>query len=191
MQLCFVTNNKNKLLEVSSILQPIVKINSLDDIGFYDQIPETGSTLEENSLVKAKCIYDKFGMNCFADDTGLEIDSLDGSPGVYSARYAGLDCNADDNINLVLNNMKGVYNRKAIFRTVITLFLDSEQFSFEGKVDGKISFEPKGDFGFGYDPIFVPNGFDNTFGEMRSIDKNKISHRKKAINRLSLFLDKC
>ena len=191
MQLCFVTNNKNKLLEVSSILQPIVKINSLDDIGFYDQIPETGSTLEENSLVKAKCIYDKFGMNCFADDTGLEIDALDGDPGVYSARYAGLDCNADDNINLVLNNMKGVYNRKAIFRTVITLFLDSEQFSFEGKVDGKISLESKGNFGFGYDPIFVPNGFDNTFGEMRSIDKNKISHRKKAINRLSLFLDKC
>ncbi len=191
MQLCFVTNNKNKLLEVSSILQPIVKINSLDDIGFYDQIPETGSTLEENSLVKAKCIYDKFGMNCFADDTGLEIDALDGDPGVYSARYAGLDCNADDNINLVLNNMKGVSNRKAIFRTVITLFLDSEQFSFEGRVDGKISLESKGNFGFGYDPIFVPNGFDNTFGEMRSIDKNKISHRKKAINRLSLFLDKC
>ena len=191
MQLCFVTNNKNKLLEVSSILQPIVKINSLDDIGFYDQILETGSTLEENSLVKAKCIYDKFGMNCFADDTGLEIDALDGDPGVYSARYAGLNCNADDNINLVLNNMKGVSNRKAIFRTVITLFLDSEQFSFEGKVDGKISLEPKGNFGFGYDPIFVPNGFDNTFGEMRSIDKNKISHRKKAINRLSLFLDKC
>ena len=191
MQLCFVTNNKNKLLEVSSILQPIVKINSLDDIGFYDQIPETGSTLEENSLVKAKCIYDKFGMNCFADDTGLEIDALDGDPGVYSARYAGLNCNADDNINLVLNNMKDVSNRKAIFRTVITLFLDSEQFSFEGKVDGKISLEPKGNFGFGYDPIFVPNGFDNTFGEMRSIDKNKISHRKKAINRLSLFLDKC
>jgi len=191
MQLCFVTNNKNKLLEVSSILQPIVKINSLDDIGFYDQILETGSTLEENSLVKAKCIYDKFGMNCFADDTGLEIDALDGDPGVYSARYAGLNCNADDNINLVLNNMKDVSNRKAIFRTVITLFLDSEQFSFEGKVDGKISLEPKGNFGFGYDPIFVPNGFDNTFGEMRSIDKNKISHRKKAINRLSLFLDKC
>ena len=191
MQLCFVTNNKNKLLEVSSILQPIVKINSLDDIGFYDQILETGSTLEENSLVKAKCIYDKFGMNCFADDTGLEIDALDGDPGVYSARYAGLNCNADDNINLVLNNMKDVSNRKAIFRTVITLFLDSEQFSFEGKVDGKISLEPKGNFGFGYDPIFVPNGFDNTFGEMRSIDKNRISHRKKAINRLSLFLDKC
>ena len=191
MQLCFVTNNKNKLLEVSSILKPIIKINSLDDIEFYDQIPETGSTLEENSLEKAKYIYDKFGMNCFADDTGLEIDSLDGSPGVYSARYAGLNCNADDNINLVLNKMKGFSNRKATFRTIITLFLDSEQFSFEGKIDGKISFEPKGDFGFGYDPIFIPNGFNITFGEMSSLDKNKISHRKKAINRLSLFLDKC
>ena len=191
MQLCFVTNNKNKLLEVSSILKPIIKINSLDDIEFYDQIPETGSTLEENSLEKAKYIYDKFGMNCFADDTGLEIDSLDGSPGVYSARYAGLNCNADDNINLVLNKMKGFSNRKATFRTIITLFLDSEQFSFEGKIDGKISFEPKGDFGFGYDPIFIPNGFNITFGEMSSLDKNKISHREKAINRLSLFLDKC
>lgn len=191
MQLCFVTNNKNKLLEVSSILKPIIKINSLDDIEFYDQIPETGSTLEENSLEKAKYIYDKFGMNCFADDTGLEIDSLDGAPGVYSARYAGLNCNADDNIKLVLNKMKGFSNRKATFRTIITLFLDSEQFSFEGKIDGKISFEPKGDFGFGYDPIFIPNGFNITFGEMSSLDKNKISHRKKAINRLSLFLDKC
>lgn len=191
MQLCFVTNNKNKLLEVSSILKPIIKINSLDDIEFYDQIPETGSTLEENSLEKAKYIYDKFGMNCFADDTGLEIDSLDGAPGVYSARYAGLNCNADDNIKLVLNKMKGFSNRKATFRTIITLFLDSEQFSFEGKVDGKISLEPKGDFGFGYDPIFIPNGFNITFGEMSSVDKNKISHRKKAINRLSLFLDKC
>ena len=191
MQLCFVTNNKNKLLEVSSILKPIIKINSLDDIEFYDQIPETGSTLEENSLEKAKYIYDKFGMNCFADDTGLEIDSLDGAPGVYSARYAGLNCNADDNIKLVLNKMKGFSNRKATFRTIITLFLDSEQFSFEGKIDGKISFEPKGDFGFGYDPIFIPNGFNITFGEMSSVDKNKISHRKKAINRLSLFLDKC
>lgn len=191
MQLCFVTNNKNKLLEVSSILKPIIKINSLDDIEFYDQIPETGSTLEENSLEKAKYIYDKFGMNCFADDTGLEIDSLDGAPGVYSARYAGLNCNADDNIKLVLNKMKGFSNRKATFRTIITLFLDSEQFFFEGKVDGKISLEPKGDFGFGYDPIFIPNGFNITFGEMSSVDKNKISHRKKAINRLSLFLDKC
>ena len=191
MQLCFVTNNKNKLLEVSSILKPIIKINSLDDIEFYDQIPETGSTLEENSLEKAKYIYDKFGMNCFADDTGLEIDSLDGAPGVYSARYAGLNCNADDNIKLVLNKMKGFSNRKATFRTIITLFLDSEQFFFEGKVDGKISIEPKGDFGFGYDPIFIPNGFNITFGEMSSVDKNKISHRKKAINRLSLFLDKC
>ena len=190
MEICFVTNNKYKLLEVSSILKPTLKVNSLSDIGFYDQIPETGATLEENSLEKAKFIYDRFKLNCFADDTGLEIDALDGAPGVYSARYAGVNCNADDNINLVLNNMKDISNRNASFRTIITLFLDSEKFVFEGKIDGKISFKAKGNFGFGYDPIFIPNNFNISFGEMKAIDKNRISHRKKAINKLGLFLGK-
>ena len=190
MEICFVTNNKNKLLEVSSILKPTLKVNSLSDIGFYDQIPETGATLEENSLEKAKFIYDRFKLNCFADDTGLEIDALDGAPGVYSARYAGVNCNADDNINLVLNNMKDISNRNASFRTIITLFLDSEKFVFEGKIDGKISFKAKGNFGFGYDPIFIPNNFNISFGEMKAIDKNRIYHRKKAINKLGLFLGK-
>ena len=129
-------------------------------------------------------------MNCFADDTGLEIDALDGAPGVYSARYAGVNCNADDNINLVLNNMKDISNRNASFRTIITLFLDSEKFVFEGKIDGKISLKAKGNFGFGYDPIFIPNNFNISFGEMKAIDKNRISHRKKAINKLGLFLGK-
>ena len=130
MQLCFVTNNKNKLLEVSSILEKELIINSLDDIGFSDQIPETGKTIEDNSLEKAEFINKKFKLNCFADDTGLEIQSLNGNPGVHSARYAGIQCNANENINLVLKNMKDVSNRKASFRTIITLILDSNFFFF-------------------------------------------------------------
>jgi len=190
MQLCFVTNNKNKLLEVSSILEKELIINSLDDIGFSDQIPETGKTIEDNSLEKAEFINKKFKLNCFADDTGLEIQSLNGNPGVHSARYAGIQCNANENINLVLKNMKDVSNRKASFRTIITLILDSNFFFFEGKIDGKISYEPKGSYGFGYDPIFIPDGYNITFGEMQPEKKNKISHRKKAINKLYLFLRK-
>ena len=188
MEICFVTNNKYKLLEVSSILKPTLKVNSLSDIGFYDQIPETGATLEENSLEKAKFIYDRFKLNCFADDTGLEIDALDGAPGVYSARYAGVNCNADDNINLVLNNMKDISNRNASFRTIITLFLDSEKFVFEGKIDGKISFKAKGNFGFGYDPIFIPKGKKLTFGEMKPNEKYKIDHRYLAFKKIKKFL---
>ena len=190
MQLCFVTNNKNKLLEVSSILGKELIINSLDDIGFSDQIPETGKTIEDNSLEKAEFINKKFKLNCFADDTGLEIQSLNGNPGVHSARYAGIQCNANENINLVLKNMKGVSNRKASFRTVITLILNSKLFFFEGKVDGNISYAPKGTYGFGYDPIFIPDGYNITFGEMQLEKKNKISHRKKAIDKLYLFLRK-
>ena len=187
MKLCFVSNNKNKLSEVSSILKNI-EIISLDDIGFNEDIPETGSSLEENSQLKAKCIYDKFKIDCFADDTGLEIESLNGEPGVYSARYAGNRSNSQDNIGLVLKKMKNFTSRNAQFTTIITLYLDSKVYVFDGSVKGTISSKPIGKFGFGYDSIFIPKGHDITFAQMTSEDKNKISHRKKAIKKLNMFL---
>ena len=187
MKLCFVTNNKNKLSEVSSIIKNI-EIISLEDIGFYEDIPETGSSLKENSQLKAKSIYEKFNIDCFADDTGLEIDCLNGEPGVYSARYAGNKNTSKDNIDLVLKKMKNITNRNAQFRTIITLYLDSKVYFFEGSVIGSISSEPIGNFGFGYDSIFLPKGYDLTFAQMNSDAKNKISHRKKAIERLNMFL---
>ncbi|MBE49216.1 MAG: non-canonical purine NTP pyrophosphatase, RdgB/HAM1 family [Flammeovirgaceae bacterium] len=187
MKLCFVTNNKNKLSEVSSILKN-VKIISLEDISFYEDILETGSSLKENSELKAKCIYEKFNIDCFADDTGLEIDFLNGEPGVYSARYAGNRSNSKDNIDLVLKKMKNSKNRNAHFRTIITLYLDSKVYFFDGSVSGTISYKPIGNFGFGYDSIFIPQGYDITFAQMSGEAKNKISHRKKAIEKLNMFL---
>ena len=187
MKLCFVSNNKNKLLEVSSILKNI-EIISLEDIGFNEEILETGSSLKENSQLKAKCIYDKFNIDCFADDTGLEIESLNGEPGVYSARYEGNRSNSTDNINLVLKKMKNSTNRNAQFRTIVTLYLKSKVYFFDGSIRGTISSQPIGKFGFGYDSIFIPEGYNLTFAQMTGDDKNKISHRKKAIQKLNTFL---
>ena len=187
MKLCFVSNNKNKFSEVSSIMKNI-EIISLEDIGFNEDIPETGSSLKENSQLKAKSIYDKFNIDCFADDTGLEIETLNGEPGVYSSRYAGNRSNSKDNIDLVLKKMKNSTNRNAQFRTIITLYLDSKVYFFDGSVKGMISSQPIGKFGFGYDSIFMPKGYDLTFAQMTSEDKNKISHRKKAIQKLNMFL---
>ncbi|HOS15765.1 MAG TPA: non-canonical purine NTP diphosphatase [Bacteroidales bacterium] len=188
MQLIFATNNPHKLFEVESILNSHIKILSLKDINCSDEIPETADTLEGNALQKAHFIYNRFKQNCFADDTGLEIEALNGRPGVYSARYAGEDCNFDDNMNKVLNEMNGMLNRKASFRTVIALILNGKEYLFEGKVDGEILKEKKGIIGFGYDPIFQPAGFNKTFAEMATDEKNHISHRGRSIQKLVDFL---
>jgi len=188
MQLIFATNNPHKLFEVKSILSSNIKILSLKDINCTDEIPETADTLEGNALQKAHFIYDRYKQNCFADDTGLEIEALNGRPGVYSARYAGEDCNFDDNMNKVLNEMNSMLNRKASFRTVIALILNGKKYLFEGKVEGAILNEKRGVEGFGYDPIFQPAGFNKTFAEMATDQKNRISHRGRSIKKLVDFL---
>lgn len=188
MQLIFATNNPHKLFEVKSILSSNIKILSLKDINCTDEIPETADTLEGNALQKAHFIYDRYKQNCFADDTGLEIEALNGRPGVYSARYAGEGCNFDDNMNKVLNEMNGMLNRKASFRTVIALILNGKEYLFEGKVEGAILNEKRGVEGFGYDPIFQPAGFNKTFAEMATDQKNRISHRGRSIKKLVDFL---
>jgi XTP/dITP diphosphohydrolase len=193
MKIVFATNNKHKLEEVSKILPPAFEILSLKDIGCYDELPETGNTLEANATQKARYVFDKYGYDCFADDTGLEIEALDGRPGVYSARFAGPDCNFQDNIRKVLTEMKGEENRKAKFRTVICLLRknNSETISpvlFQGEVRGEILKEEKGTHGFGYDPLFIPEGFSKTFAEMDAVEKNAISHRADAVKKLAEFL---
>lgn len=188
MKLIFATNNNNKTIEIQNILGDEFELLSLKDIGFTEDIPEPYDTLEANALAKARHIYAINRCNCFADDTGLEIDALDGVPGVYSARYAGEQKRAEDNVKKVLKNLEGEKNRKAQFRTVFALILDGEEFLFEGIVKGEISETPKGDDGFGYDPIFVPEGFDLSFAEMSISEKNKISHRARATRKLTHFL---
>lgn len=186
MDLVFATNNGHKLHEVRELLRECggVEIVSLMDIGCVDDIEETGTTLDENSLIKAKYVWDKYGKNCFADDTGLEVEALDGRPGVYSARYAGEGCTFKDNVVKLLKEMEGKGNRRACFRTVITLIMDGKVHSFEGRVDGRILEKETGDEGFGYDPVFVPDGYDDSFAEMPLDLKNSISHRGKAMMKL-------
>lgn len=186
MEFVFATNNKHKLEEVRELLKGdgLVKVLSMSDIGCFDDIEETGFTLEDNSLIKAKHVWNKYGKNCFADDTGLEIEALDGRPGVYSARYAGEGCSFRDNVLKVLKEMEGVENRRACFRTVVTLVFDGEIYQFEGRVDGRILCEETGVGGFGYDPLFVPDGYDESFAEMSLEQKNGISHRGLAMNKL-------
>jgi XTP/dITP diphosphohydrolase len=164
------------------------RILSLDDIGFYGEIEETAPDLEGNALIKARLIHEKTGSGCFADDTGLEVDFLEGRPGVHSARYAGEYATYADNVNKLLGEMDGAENRNARFRTVIALILDGREYLFEGRVDGTILTAPRGDSGFGYDPVFVPDGYTRTFAEMTSVEKNSISHRGMAIERLLRFL---
>jgi len=180
MKLVFATNNKHKLDEISKMAGKHFEIVSLAEIGCTDEIPETGETLEENALQKAKYIYDKYNLNCFADDTGLEIDALNGEPGVYTARFAGPDCSPADNIAKTLKVMQGVEERTACFRTVICCIIDGEEYEFEGRVDGYIPHEIMGDGGFGYDPIFVPEGYETSFAQMHMSEKNTISHRGRA-----------
>lgn len=188
MNLVFATNNSNKVKEIQTLLPESISILSLKDINCFDDIPETQNTLEGNSEQKADFVKNNFGNDCFADDTGLFIESLNGEPGIYSARYAGKDGNAKANINKVLTKLDGLKNRNAHFKTVICLIINNKKYFFEGRVDGKIISKEKGVDGFGYDPIFVPNDYDITFAEMPLSEKNKISHRAKAVKKLIEFL---
>jgi len=187
-KLVFATNNRHKLNEIRSLLHGQYEILSLLDIGCTVEIPETGDTLEENSSIKARHVYREYGMDCFADDTGLEIEALGGRPGVFSARYAGEDCNPENNLIKVLSELEGKSNRKARFRTVICLIEKGEEYFFEGVANGKIIEEKRGAEGFGYDPVFVPEGLDTTFAEMPLAVKNTISHRAKAMRELIAWL---
>ena len=188
MKLVFATNNLNKLSEIQSLVPKEIEILSLKDIDCNEELAETAATLEGNALQKASYVFENYGYNCFADDTGLEIDALNGDPGVYSARYAGEECRAEDNINLVLQKLKGQTNRIAEFRTVIALIIDGKETFFEGNCKGDITEFRSGLEGFGYDPIFLPNGFDKTFAEMKQNEKGAISHRAKAVEKLVEFL---
>lgn len=188
MKLVFATNNQHKLDEVRKITDGYADIISLSDINCHEDIPETADTLEGNALQKAHYIKDNFGYDCFADDTGLEVEVLDNAPGVYSARYAGLAHDSEANINKLLHEMENKENRKARFRTVIALILDGKEYMFEGIINGSIINEKRGKAGFGYDPIFIPDSYSQTFAEMGNDIKNKISHRAKAIKKLTTFL---
>ena len=188
MEIIFATHNLHKTEEVRAILGPNYQIRNLPELGCPD-IPETADTLKGNALQKAQYVVDHYHVNCFADDTGLEVEALDGRPGVYSARYAGEGCTYQDNVRKMLNEMRGMTNRKACFKTVIALILNGEQYFFEGRVDGQILTEQRGTDGFGYDPIFLPDGFDQTFAEMDAAAKNAISHRGRAMQQLKMFLD--
>ncbi|KAA6347691.1 Nucleoside triphosphate pyrophosphohydrolase [termite gut metagenome] len=187
-QLVFATNNLHKLKEVSFMLGSKVALLSLNDINCLVDIPETAATLEGNALLKAKYIYEKYGLNCFADDTGLEVEALNNEPGVYSARYVGEGKNSQANMLKLLQKLEGEENRKACFRTVVALILHGEEHLFEGIVHGEIIKEGRGNSGFGYDPVFVPEGYRKTYAELRNDIKNAVSHRAMAINKLCEFL---
>ncbi|MDC0178018.1 non-canonical purine NTP diphosphatase [Polaribacter sp.] len=188
MKLVFATNNLNKLKEVQEMLPDSIQLLSLEDIGCSDEIDETESTLEGNANLKAGYIKNKFGFNCFADDTGLEVISLDGKPGVYSARFAGEPANSENNMQKLLVDLENKTNRKAQFRTAVALHINDEKFLFEGICKGEILRMKQGEKGFGYDPIFKPEGFDQSFAAMSSAEKNTISHRGIAIQKLVYFL---
>ncbi len=187
-KICFATNNAHKIEEVQAILGENFTLLTLKQIGCEDELPETGNTLEANSLQKARYLFDHYQIDCFADDSGLEVTALNGEPGVFSARYAGEQRSHADNIALLLKNLSGVKDRSAQFRTVITLILDGKVTQFEGAVKGEIIEELRGDEGFGYDPIFIPEGYNQTFAEMSLEEKGKISHRAKAVEKLINFL---
>lgn len=187
-KLVFATNNLHKLNEVSTILENKIELLSLNDINCHIDIPETSNTLEGNALLKAQYIYSNYKLNCFADDTGLEVEALNGEPGVYSARYAGDIHNSEANMLKLLHNMENKENRQAQFRTVISLILDETEYQFEGIIKGKIITEKRGASGFGYDPVFIPEGYNKTFAELGDEIKNKISHRAQAVNKLCKFL---
>jgi XTP/dITP diphosphohydrolase len=188
-KLVFATNNAHKLEEVVSIIDKKYKILSLNDINCFDEIPETADTLEGNALLKARFVAQRYGFDCFADDTGLEVTALNGAPGVYSARYAGEGKNSSDNVAKLLDELRDCPDRNARFRTVIALIIDGNEHLFEGIVGGEIIDRPRGNEGFGYDPVFRPEGFEQTFAEMAASLKNSISHRGRAVSKLKKFLD--
>lgn len=186
----FATNNKNKLREIRDIVGSKYNILSLSDINCHEDIPETADTIEGNALLKARFVKEKYGYDCFADDTGLEVEALDNRPGVYSARFAGEECNSENNINKLLSELEDIENRKARFRTVIALIKGDTEEEFEGVIYGNISHERHGEGGFGYDKVFVPENYEKTFAEMLPEEKNSISHRAKATRLLIEYLNK-
>lgn len=190
MKLVFASNNKNKIQEIQALVPNIIQIVSLEEIGCTEDIPETADTIEGNAILKANYVTEKYGFDCFADDTGLEVDALNGAPGVYSARYAGEQKDANDNMDKLLSELKDKSNRKANFKTVIALNLNGKQNLFTGIINGKIIEEKIGTNGFGYDPIFVADGYEKTFAELSMEEKSTISHRGIAVKELILFLQK-
>ena len=189
-KLVFASQNIGKYDEVKKMMPKKISLLSLNDINFSGNIEETGKTLKQNAKIKSDFIFKNYKINCFADDTGLEIDSLNGMPGVYSARFAGKNCNSQDNIEKVWKLLSRHENTKARFKSVFSLNIRGKTIFFEGKIDGKIIFKQKGQNGFGYDSIFIPNGHKKTFAELNLVEKNKITHRSKALKRLIIFLDK-
>lgn len=189
MKLVFASNNKNKIIEIQSILPDTIEILSLEDIGCFEDIPETAETIEGNAILKANYVTDKYGYDCFADDSGLEVDALNGAPGVISARYAGEHKNNDDNIDKLLLELSNKSNRNAHFKTVIALNIGKQQHLFTGIAKGEIIEERKGTNGFGYDPVFQPEGYERTFAEFSLEEKSAISHRAKAVKELIMFLN--
>jgi XTP/dITP diphosphohydrolase len=190
MELVFATHNQHKTEEAREIISSLFQIKNLKDIGCYDEIPETADTLQGNALQKARYVHERYHVNCFADDTGLEVEALDGRPGVYSARFAGEHCTYQDNVDKLLKEMEGKAKRKACFKTVVALILEDKEYIFEGRVDGEIIEKQRGTSGFGYDPVFLPEGFERTFAEMSDEEKNDISHRGRAMRKMMEFLKK-
>lgn len=188
--ICFATNNPHKLEEVKSLLAGKYTVVGLQEIGCEEDVPETQATIEGNSAQKARYVKLNYKQDCFADDTGLEVIALNNDPGVFSARYAGPQRNSEDNIQLLLQNLQGKTNRSARFKTVITLILNGQEHTFTGIVNGKIIEQKRGEKGFGYDPVFIPEGYEQTFAEMAAAEKNKISHRGLAVAQLIDFLQK-
>jgi len=188
--ICFATNNKHKLEEINTLLRNEIKVFGLEEIGCTEELAEEQETLEGNSLQKAQYVFGNYGVSCFADDTGLEVEALNGEPGVYSARYAGSQRSAEDNMNLLLTNLQSKVNRKAQFRTVITLITPEGKNQFEGVLKGTIIKDKRGGGGFGYDPIFLPEGNSKTLAEMTMEEKNMMSHRARAVEKLILFIDR-
>lgn len=188
MKLVFASNNKNKIKEIQHLLPNTIELLSLEAIGCHEEIPETADTIEGNAILKANYVTQKYGYDCFADDTGLEVEALNGAPGVYSARYAGIQRNAEDNMNLLLENLKNQDNRTAQFKTVIALNINGKQQLFTGIAKGEITLEKSGNQGFGYDPVFQPEGYQETFADLDLEIKNQISHRGKATQLLISYL---
>lgn len=188
MKICFATNNPKKILEVKAALPAHIQLVSLAEIGCHEELPETGNTLDENAFQKARYVFEHYGVDCFADDTGLEVEALDGAPGVYSGRFAGEPRSDERNIDLLLERLKGKTNRRARFRTVFALILGGKEFSFDGIAEGEIIESRTGQGGFGYDPVFRPIGYEKTFAEISLEEKNQISHRGKAVKALTAFL---
>lgn len=190
MKLVFASSNNNKIKEIKKLLPANIELLGLEDIECFDEIHETAETIEGNAIIKANYVTQKYGYHCFADDSGLEVVALNGEPGVYSARYAGEPRNDENNIEKLLINLEGIENRKANFKTVICLNLNDKQYLFTGIINGNISKEKKGTNGFGYDPVFIPDGYDKTFAQMTFEEKNQISHRAKAVFQMIDFFEK-